>query len=195
MRSFRQTVALASQRAVNLRNSAGVEDRLIDGDIIRSATCGYAGKNLLHQLSCTGIVRQIHAIEQVCAVATVRHNRIREASTPQVIPCTAGGRNRSAMLPIGRTDTSRAHRIEVDKQPSAAEYVCVRRRDLRIVSEPVCGARQQCRVAGIQREVNARYGSVDRENCVCQSFSIVEVSCNRPAASGLWDADLMDIAG
>ena len=142
MWSIGQIVALASQRAVQFGDATGIKYRLINGNVIWSAVRCHARKNALDQIGGIGIVRQIHTVKQVYPVATVGHNRIRETGAPQVVPCPTSGRNRSAMLFVGGTDAGWAHRIEVDKQPSAMQDVHVRRGDCRAVLKAVCRARQ-----------------------------------------------------
>src|SRR6185437_14243805 len=82
-------------------------------------------KALFHQYCAGTVVRQINSVQQVCAIAAIREYRFRPPIIPQEL--TAGHRTfkSSFMLCIGRRDTGWTNGIEVNRKPTAMNYVLI----------------------------------------------------------------------
>ena len=148
-------VALCGQGPVHLEDARRVVGREIDAhlSIIEPKRQGF--KAGLHKLPCVVIVRQVDAVEEVCSVPAVRHERLRPAKLPQPFSTLDGPVERSFMLLLGRGDPAWTNRVEVQRKPSALQDVRIASRVFSVGLHSVDSSAKQYRVYRIQRHVDA----------------------------------------
>ena len=125
VRPLRGVVALPGERTVKFPDPGGVVVRGVDGHgLVREE--GVEGrKRTLHDLRCRLVVREIHPVEEVGAVARVGPDRLRESLLREVCgdPLRSGEGGR--VLVVRGRDPARPNRIDVDREPAPADDVGV----------------------------------------------------------------------
>ena len=158
VRTFGCVVTLPRDRAVEFPDAGRVEVRRVHGHPLIREERVERGKAALHQRRCRFIVRQVDAVEQVGPVAGVGPDRFRETEPGDPAGHLIGFRQGKPVLLVRARYAARSQRVDVDRQPAAAQDIRVARRAVLLAEahlDPVRPAREQGRVHLVQRDVDA----------------------------------------
>ena len=151
-------VTLPGNRTVELPDAGSVEVRRIHAHPLIREERVKRREARLHERGCRLIVRQVNAVEQVCPVAGVRPDRVRETEPGNPPGNLIGFRQSEAMLFIRTRYAARSQRVDVDRQPAAAQDIRVARCAVLLAEphlDPVCPAREQGRVHFVEGDIDA----------------------------------------
>ena len=180
MRPFEGVVALACRGPVEFPDPGGVEIRRINGDLSIGKESVQGKQALFHQIPGGLVVGDVHAVEQVGAVARVGPDRVRESHLYKPTGHLLGPFKSGLVLLLGGGNPARPDRVQVHRKPPAAEDIRVGGSGVFPVEpefHPVGPPGEEGRVDRVQGEVDPLHlgESVQGGGMRCQGLGPVEV--------------------
>ena len=178
MRPIGHVAPLACCCAVDLENAGRVVNGLVNVNAPPGEPLGDRPDCSLHKRPGRLVVGQVHAVENVPAVAAVRKDRLGPAGVlPQPVGTLTRRRLGRVVLGIGRGNATGPLGIEVEGQPAPPDYVDVTGGGFKVVCRLIRRPCQQGGVGFVQDEIDARgLPRVEGHRGLCGFVQVREVA-------------------